>query len=87
MAIFIVAWMAVGVCAALIAGSKGRNLVNWLALGALLGPMAMLAACLAPSAAREEARSPAAVANRICPHCSNRLSPRARMCRWCKRIV
>jgi hypothetical protein len=49
-----------------------------------LGPFATVAVFCMPPIAGARSHGPAA---RICPHCSNRLEPRARICKWCKRIV
>lgn len=87
MGFYVIVWVLVGGCAALIAGSKGRNPLLWLVLGALFGPLATMAVCFVSPVVREEVPSPVALANRICPHCSNQLDPRARMCRWCKKFV
>ena len=34
---YVIGWIAVGACAALVAGAKGRNPVGWLVLGAFFG--------------------------------------------------
>ncbi len=83
---YVIGWVAVGAYAGRVAGAKGRNPVRWLLLGAFFGPLATMAACFMPPALAAQKANPAP-ARRICPHCSNELSPTARMCRWCKRLV
>lgn len=83
--IYLFAWVAVGVCSAAIAAYKGRNIFLWLALGVLLGPLSLIAAGFVLSDAKDDPA--AALAHRICPFCSNRLTPSAKMCKHCKRFV
>lgn len=85
MMFYVIGWVAVGACAAIVAGSKGRSPVGWLILGAFFGPLATTAACFMPAVIRKEA--PPTPVRRICPHCANEIAPSARLCRWCKRLV
>lgn len=86
MMFYVMGWIGVGACAALLADAKGRSAVRWLVLGAFFGPLATAAACLMPSVHVKDEDS-AAPARRLCPHCANVIAPSARMCRWCRRIV
>lgn len=85
MMFYVIAWITLGACAALVAGAKGRSPVGWLVLGAFFGPLATTAACLMPAVLSKKA--PAIPVRRLCPHCTNEITPSARMCRWCKRLV
>lgn len=65
-----------------IASSKGRSGLGWGWVGALFGPIGVLAALVAaPAVTRVE---PVDAEARIpCPHCAEMIMPAARKCRFC----
>jgi hypothetical protein len=74
--IILVLWLALALITGGFASARGRNRLGWIALGILLGPLALLAVVLAPAA-------PTPNTHFRCPDCLELVLKEARVCRYC----
>ena len=74
---FVALWIACSIGAAVIASSKKRNVLLWLLLGLLFGPLGLLTVGLM-SRSEEPGDD-----ERKCPYCAEVIKKQARVCKHC----
>lgn len=80
MEIFVVAWVLMGILAAMIASSKGLSVGGYGCAGVLLGPIGILAAIFATPKVAATSDTQARVP---CDQCAEMILPAAQTCRFC----
>lgn len=78
---YIFFWIVCGIGAAAVASSKGRSPLAWLALGLLLGPIAILIVGFMAKPGPDKNKL------RKCPYCAETILKEATVCKHCGREV
>ncbi len=82
--LFVSFWIIMAVVVAIVAGSKGRNMLGWGFYGFLIWPIALVhILCVRPERHVTEARDLAAGDVRKCPACAELVKREAKICRFC----
>ena len=83
--LFVTFWIMMAVVVAIVAGSKGRNMLGWGFYGFLIWPVALVhILCVKPERHVTEARDLASGDVRKCPACAELVKREAKVCRFCQ---
>lgn len=80
----VIVWLICGVFCAIVAGTKNRSALGWLALGALFGFFAVVAVLVVKSLPEENSVGTPALVMTTCPFCREVIQSGAILCKHCK---
>ena len=80
----ILLWGFCAIVSACIASGKGRSGFGWFILGALFGPLAMIAVGLMGKVSAQPELPPD---TKLCPFCHKQIRSIATECRWCGKKI
>jgi hypothetical protein len=72
-------WCGMAVVTAILAGKRGRDSMLWFLYGAAVWPVALVHLIVLPDETKVVAES----GLKLCPDCSEKVPPEARICRFC----